>query len=512
LRVEVIYSGGDPYMTDYKTINNDYSEPVTVLSKPDLQIFEVVMPAADPLENATFSIGITINNTGMAPANTFNISVYHHNIHPLNLTCLLTNITVQGLSAHSDTMQCSGIPGSGTVELHVFVDSENVVNESNEDNNVLTVDVDIERAGGQIELYRPLPSAELTAGKSLFVEGWANSTDPPFPPLAGIPITVTLMDSTGTPLDTKAGNTLPAGYFGIEIAIPEDASSGSDYRICASTSFGNVPDECITVSIKGTDEVFPWWILIIIIIIIIIIIVAAVVYLRYRGLGKMVECGECGALIPEGSTKCPKCGVEFEMDTVKCSSCGAWIPPDVKNCPDCGGEFVVGEVKAEDYQARMKRQYNELVDKFRAKAKKDLGGTFTEDQFLGWWRGQPTYISFQQWLREEEEKKKMGSAPCPICGTLNSVTAKICHRCGTPLKKVEETKAGRPPAEPPAAESAPIGPPTRGPPAAPPQTPSAGPPAAEPRPATPVPKKVVRKPVVQKKVVVKKPGEPEQEQ
>jgi ribosomal protein L40E len=148
----------------------------------------------------------------------------------------------------------------------------------------------------------------------------------------------------------------------------------------------------------------------------------------------------------------------------------------------------------------MRKQYDQLVNKFREQAKRDLGAGFTEDQFQGWWKAQPTYISFQQWLREEEEKKKMGSAPCPTCGTLNSVTAKICHRCGTPLKKVEQEERAAPPAGPPAS-----------PPAGPPGPPPSEEPATPP-PTTPVPKKVVKKPTVPKRVVIRKPGEPPKEE
>jgi len=251
----------------------------------------------------------------------------------------------------------------------------------------------------------------------------------------------------------------------------------------------------------------PLWLFLLIIIVIVVVVVAVVVYTKVVGLGKMVECGECGAFIPEDSTKCPKCGVEFEKDMAKCSNCQAWIPLDVKQCPECGVEFATGEVEMADYEQKMKAQYNEVKTKFRQQAEAELGRPLTDQEFNDWWRRQPSFVTFEDWLREEEEMRKMGSKPCPTCRTLNSITATVCHRCGTLLREEgEPRKPTRPPrreikrevheevAERPPEEA----------------------PTVEPRPVEPIPKKVVvKKPVtptvVQKKVVVKKPIEEKEE-
>jgi len=206
------------------------------------------------------------------------------------------------------------------------------------------------------------------------------------------------------------------------------------------------------------------------------IVIGVTLYFRVYGLGKMVECGECGSFIPEDSTKCPKCGVEFEKDMAKCSNCQAWIPIDVKQCPECGVEFATGKVEMADYREKMRMQYDEVVAKFREEAHRTLGRTLTEAEFEDWWRKQPTFVTFEDWLREEEEMRKMGSKPCPSCGTLNSVTGTVCHKCGTYLKEGK-----------PSSSDAPRG----------------GPPGGAP--AEPSLQKVIRKagpgPVVQKKVI-----------
>src|SRR2546428_8956164 len=178
----------------------------------------------------------------------------------------------------------------------------------------------------------------------------------------------------------------------------------------------------------------------------------------------MVECGECGSFIPEDSTTCPKCGVEFEKDMAKCSNCQAWIPVDVKQCPECGVEFATGKVEMADYQEKMRMQYDEVVAKFREESQRVLGRSLTEREFQEWWRKQPTFVTFEDWLREEEEMRKMGSKPCPACGTLNSVTATVCHKCGTYLKEDKRPPSGgaAPMTQPPRGASAGGAPPAAG--------------------------------------------------
>ena len=36
----------------------------------------------------------------------------------------------------------------------------------------------------------------------------------------------------------------------------------------------------------------------------------------------------------------------------------------------------------------------------------------------------------------------MGSKPCPTCGTLNSVTANVCHKCGSLMRDVQRPPSG----------------------------------------------------------------------
>jgi hypothetical protein len=85
----------------------------------------------------------------------------------------------------------------------------------------------------------------------------------------------------------------------------------------------------------------PIWIIALVIVLVVGVVgVAAFFVMRMQAeAAKLVECGECGAFIPESALKCPKCGTEFETEVVKCSECGSWIPPNVTECPKCNAQF-----------------------------------------------------------------------------------------------------------------------------------------------------------------------------
>src|SRR5713226_7589433 len=85
---------------------------------------------------------------------------------------------------------------------------------------------------------------------------------------------------------------------------------------------------------------------------------------------------------------------------------------------------------------------NEIVSKLHQEASRQLGRDLSDREFQEWWKKQPTFVTFEDWLREEEEMRKMGSKPCPTCGTLNSVTANVCHKCGSLMREVQRPPSG----------------------------------------------------------------------
>ena len=142
-----------------------------------------------------------------------------------------------------------------------------------------------------------------------------------------------------------------------------------------------------------------------------IVLVAAVLVMRRQARGKLVECGECGQLIPEDATVCPKCGAEFEPDLVRCSRCASTIPADSKVCPECAAQLLG---RPEEAARDPERQgYADFVERFRADAKKELQDNYNEGAFWDWWKRQPTYLPFNQWRLQQSQGSRAGMTAPP---------------------------------------------------------------------------------------------------
>lgn len=200
--------------------------------------------------------------------------------------------------------------------------------------------------------------------------------------------------------------------------------------------------------------------LILIAVVIVAIVVAALLYLRRSGQGQLVECGECGELIPAKATVCPKCGAEFEPEVVRCSRCASTIPANSYVCPECSALLLgtEGQPTSEDDQ---RKAYAEFVERYRAEGRKELGENYNEGSFWDWWKRQGTYQSFSAWKLQQSQGTRSGmSAPS--------------------AESTAEAEAAQPPSQgPPPPGMGPVGMPPAGPilPAAP-GTPPAGTPLA----------------------------------
>jgi RNA polymerase subunit RPABC4/transcription elongation factor Spt4 len=141
-------------------------------------------------------------------------------------------------------------------------------------------------------------------------------------------------------------------------------------------------------------------------------ILVALFVARRQAAGKLVECGECGNLIPESATVCPKCGAEFESDLVRCSRCASTIPANSKFCPECAAQLL-GKPGEEALDPE-RQGYADFTERFRAEAKKELGDNYNEGSFWDWWRRQPSYVSFSQWKLQQGQgtaRTGMGAPP-----------------------------------------------------------------------------------------------------
>ncbi len=447
------------------------------------------------VQNRAFTITVNVYNVGNTDASDIEVSAYLEEVLPENLIATETGLFVAAGQNRTVDLEASPISTVANYTLIIFVDSVEAIPEVNEGNNQVSVSLDVVPPEGQVFIDSPSGGQFYNLGDIVFVSG--RVTTPTGQPIPDLRVTVVARDSEGGFHSQVSVFTDTNGVYQAGIQLPAQAPSGT-WSIIASTEVSSIQAGSAGIQV---ERVVPWydlavpfvnlplWILLVILAIFVAVSLAITSYMRSFGLGRLVECGECGAFISESAKSCPKCGTEFEREMAKCSSCHAWIPADVKKCPECGVEFTTGKAKATDYKERMKTQYQRVMDKYRAEATVALGHKPSEKEFQEWWRRQPTYVTYGEWLKEEEEMRKMGSKPCPRCKTLNSLTATVCHKCGTLLS--EDASSGR---SPPGGSSGGPGP-------TPPPAPPAGSDARSERKKVekPILKKIVKKPFSKKK-------------
>ena len=486
--IETDYSNN--WVTNSFNIRDD--RPDLTVSSADIQVMRDNRAIESDSFGSTVSVVMTVKNLGNREA-TFKLRVnvsqgaYNYTIKELTSNISSNATDDEKIIAVSWTV---GLWIQGESRIWVWLDPTNELSEKVETNNLASKVFAISQMRAIVIVTTD--TTEYRAGETMVVTASIQyqATSTPVKNLPGV--IFYLVDRGGN----RVGESDPAttdGNGGIEepLIIPLNLEGGS-YTVTAVVAGMEYP-ELTTVEISSAVQggIFPLWVWIVIIIAVVAVVAGFTMYTYIYGLGKLVECGECGAFIPAASKRCPKCGVEFEAGTMKCSECGAWIPADSAECPNCGVKFL-GEVEDEaDYMERMRKEYDELVSKYRELAKMELGKKFSDREFENWWRTQPGYITFDDWLAKEEEKKKEGPVPCPVCGTLNPKEATVCHKCGTVFAGATTQVPGRkgPPPAAPAAVT----------PAAPAQ-PEAG---AQQQPPGAPPRMVIRRPI-DRKVVPKK--------
>lgn len=386
-----------------------------------------------------------------------------------------------------------------SVMLWALADAEEMFSEQREDNNMGEAAFEIDQLSASLTVtiegsVEGLEANDILTGT--VTVRYVGEADPV--PYLDLVVGLYNEDSQLVEGTSQVVRTNSMGVAQYTLTIPAGVESGR-YTVGAAVA-GNQGSSVVfdIAGVEGAAIPFIMWI--IVIVAIVAVVVGFIVYTAVYGIGKLVECGECGAFIPAASKRCPKCGVEFEVGTMKCSECGAWVPAESTECPNCGVKFAGEETGEEDYLEKMRAEYDEMVSKYRELAKAELGKKFSDKKFEEWWKNQPTYITFDDWLAKEEEKRKEGAVPCPVCGTLNPKEATVCHKCGTVF-------AGEKEAPPPGMGPPPATPPTAPPAAAPkPAAPAVEPPvqeAATGAPPAAAPKMVIRRPI-EKKVVPKK--------
>ena len=330
-----------------------------------------------------------------------------------------------------------------TYFISVIADPQNAINETNETNNMAD--------NASLTIVPPVPSfgaspsitsgTDYNSGNVVTIEGTIiNSLNGAA--LKGFSVRARLLDANGMPVTNADGNpvvysgiTSENGRYIINLLLPNKMKTG-DYTIEVNADGVAQPYTAGTVHVQGVAGSLSW-LYILLALVIVAAILIPMLWIKFFGkLGEMVECGACGALIPAGSKKCPKCGVEFETETAKCSVCGAWVPIDAPVCPECGAVFEA-MTEEDEYHKKMHEEYEaEVLTPLKEKAKAEQGDEYDDEKFMEWATTQPDFISFDDWLaKREEEREKM--IECPTCGTLNPPDAIVCQTCGSDLPREE---------------------------------------------------------------------------
>jgi len=234
----------------------------------------------------------------------------------------------------------------------------------------------------------------------------------------------------GQPVDIASTTTLPGNFSMPWFNLTNLLAPGTTYNLTAVASYnGRVAHDTLlgTYSVPPTPPPsstnfflqeflgLPLWAWIAIAAAAAIAIVLFLFVVRRQAAGKLVECGECGNLIPEDATVCPKCGAEFESDLIRCSRCASTIPADSKFCPECAATLLgpTGEAESDPE----KQAYADFTEKYRAEGKRELGDNYSEGAFWDWWKRQPTYTPFSQWSLQQGQGTARAGMTAPPVGT-----------------------------------------------------------------------------------------------
>jgi RNA polymerase subunit RPABC4/transcription elongation factor Spt4 len=453
-------------------------------------------PLVASLVNSTVAIGeplvvnVDVKNTGTAPTN--------------NYTVWMTYPTILGNVIIATTGLVTSQIASGeniTVPLH-WVVNESVVGRQDKASFIATFGVAASWNGGLPDGGTNSTSLPVTITPAFISISWT-------PPTGRLPTNATTIDSTGVATYAGEGTgtlTVTAvgsgGTFVLEVIQITNGTSfetdlgavsgmvkGATYAIELTAVYNGrsytytSPTPLVVAGTPPSHNILftdilgiPLWLWLVIAAVIIVGIVGFLMLSGRFARGRLVECGECGNLIPEDATVCPKCGAEFETDLVRCSRCGSTIPASSAVCPECAATLLA---RAGPENADPERQsYADFVERFRTEGKKELGANYSEGAFWDWWKRQQSYVSFSQWRLQQAQGTRTGmTAPvmtdaAPADTSTTTAPPKRPPSGGVP-PTAGSAAATRAPASRPA-------PPTRTAPAMAPTTPAASVPSPQP--------------------------------
>ncbi len=269
--------------------------------------------------------------------------------------------------------------------------------------------------------------------------------------------------SAGSPNVQNGTSPLPSFRVPLTCLQPGTYSLVLKFTLLGNTTYITAPAlqngvVAYVPAVSQASFLQQYWLWLVIAAIAVVAVALVLFFFRRLGRGNLVECGECGELIPESAVACPKCGAEFEKELMRCSRCGASIPSNSSVCPDCSA-LLVG-LKPDPMAA----DYNTFTQRFRVVAQKELAENYNEGAFWDWWKRQPTYVPFTTWKQQMAVSGATGgSAPdaaaAKMKGRKGQGGAPPQAQMGQPMApSPPSTQGQRMPQQPPATEAPPAGP------------------------------------------------------
>src|SRR3989449_908684 len=372
----------DPYpaiTADDNTKQVSVSLPIQVRTGPDLTV-QPGSATMTVLQNQPFTAYALISNQGQTTATAVSVGAYLDG-NRANEVARVNGLTV--VTSLNQTLNVAGISALGAHTLELIVDPDNTINEggaAQESNNFANITLTVQPPpAGFTAILTPSSGQSVVSGNSLGVTGYVR--DSGSNGIGGVVLNIELR-SGATVLATNSTMSAGDGFFIGSITVPPTTQDGS-YTIVVTPATTLIQPDTRTIAVQRSSSFLfqkvpvlgiEWWLFLVILAAAAAVAIGVSLYWKVYGLGKMVECGECRAFIPEDATTCPKCGVEFERDMAKCSNCQAWIPVDVKPCPECGVEFATGAVEMADDGEKMRLHDDEVTSQLREEASRRRRG------------------------------------------------------------------------------------------------------------------------------------------
>jgi len=390
LTLDLETSNTTPYLISYNL------GTLTIYERPNFSVTNMTISPAQLFEGENFNISFTVVNDGgsyfkgQVP---YKIVVFT----PEPLVLLTNNASLSLYAGESEIINVSNLvynqPVVGTIQVYLNYNHKIFTKNYDEYNVTLPFNVLVPKILFTYSLSNPTP----TSGQSVVLVLRSINTviNKPWP--ANFSLTI---GYNGKIVFVYSGETSSSGIAVLNVRLPY----AGKYTLTVVTGTGNnkeVYQYTNFITAKQAPLVIPIYVYPLVILGALgLAFVAGASYIR-RKTSNLMQCSVCGALIPADSLKCPRCGTEFEKDMVKCSECSSWIPENSKYCPNCGAVFL--SKKDPEYQVliKLKADYDKFVNEYRAKAKIVFGEKMSEQEFQKWWKSNPEYKGFREWLTDK---------------------------------------------------------------------------------------------------------------